>query len=308
VALRLAHDDLEAFQIRSFLKSAQPDLVVFSFGGFAEQLGWCKSCSALGLPFVIVSQAAMESLWPSDEQVELMAEIYHRALKIFFVSQGNRKLVETMLAQALANAEVISNPFDAEYHTVCPYPAVGATFNLACVARLDPFAKGQDVLLKVLALDKWQARNVNVSFFGRGQNPKSLLMLAERLGIQNAEFCGYVNGTSSIWKNHHLLILPSRYEGLPISLVEAMLSGRAAVVTDVGGNTEVIDDNQTGFVAKAPTVELFDEAMERAWARRMDWAQMGSEAARRIRALVPEDPIDAFTKHLLGLLRTHKNG
>ena len=57
-------------------------------------------------------------------------------------------------------------------------------------------------------------------------------------------------------------MLPSRFEGLPLALVEAMLCPRPAVVTNVAGNTEVIEDGETGFVAAAPTAGHLDEAME----------------------------------------------
>ncbi|MDC1505577.1 glycosyltransferase [Winogradskyella sp.] len=72
-----------------------------------------------------------------------------------------------------------------------------------------------------------------------------------------------------------MFLIPSDGEGLPISLIEAAISGRTAVVTDVGGNTEIIVDNETGFVACAPTPHSFSEALERAWKRKEEWEEMG---------------------------------
>ena len=56
-----------------------------------------------------------------------------------------------------------------------------------------------------------------------------------------------------IWAEHHALVLPSRFEGMPLVVVEAMLCGRPCIVTDVGGNAELIRDGINGFLAKAPT-------------------------------------------------------
>jgi glycosyltransferase involved in cell wall biosynthesis len=92
-----------------------------------------------------------------------------------------------------------------------------------------------------------------------------------------------------VWREHHALALPSRSEGLPLALLEAMLCGRPAVVTDVGGNAEAITDGVSGFLADAPTVGAFDEALERAWERRADWSRMGRAAAAAARAIVPAD-------------------
>ena len=67
---------------------------------------------------------------------------------------------------------------------------------------------------------------------------------------------------------------------MPLSVVEAMLCGRPCIVTDVAGNRELIRDNVNGFLAKAPTVELLDEAMNRAWENRHRLREMGEAAAR----------------------------
>jgi glycosyltransferase involved in cell wall biosynthesis len=77
---------------------------------------------------------------------------------------------------------------------------------------------------------------------------------------------------------NHLLVLPSRSEGTPLALVEAMLCARPAVVTDVGGNADWVEDDQTGFVAEAPTAKSFGAALERAWAARAKWQIMGKQA------------------------------
>jgi glycosyltransferase involved in cell wall biosynthesis len=106
----------------------------------------------------------------------------------------------------------------------------------------------------------------------------------------------------SIWASHHALVLPSRYEGLPLSLVEAMLCGRPSIVTNVSGNTELLEDNVTGFVAAAPMPTFLDEALERAWARRADWQAIGAAAARQVRELVPSDPAGVFADELLALV------
>jgi glycosyltransferase involved in cell wall biosynthesis len=115
-------------------------------------------------------------------------------------------------------------------------------------------------------------------------------------------FGGFVPDVHRIWADYHALVLPSRYEGLPISLVEAMLCGRPSIVTNVSGNPELLEDNVTGFVAAAPTAALLDEAMERAWTRRAEWPAMGVAAAEQVRRRVPPDPAAVFADQLLELI------
>jgi glycosyltransferase involved in cell wall biosynthesis len=102
----------------------------------------------------------------------------------------------------------------------------------------------------------------------------------------------------AIWEQNHLLVLPSRYEGLPLVLVEAMWCGRPAVVTDVAGNTEVCIDNETGFVAPAPTVALLADTLQRAWDRGEYWQRMGLAARARAESQIPRDPIPMFADRL----------
>ena len=78
-----------------------------------------------------------------------------------------------------------------------------------------------------------------------------------------------------------------------------MLSGRVAIVTDVGGNGEVVEDDVSGFLASAPTEDALDEAMERAWQRRAEWREIGERAAARIRTLVPPDPAGTLAAQLV---------
>ena len=98
------------------------------------------------------------------------------------------------------------------------------------------------------------------------------------------------------------MILASRYEGLPLALVEAMLCGRVPVVTSVSGNPEVVSDNENGFLAKAATPEFLDEAMERAWNRKEDWKEMGIIAGKSIREKVPKDPIAYMCDEISAIL------
>ena len=85
---------------------------------------------------------------------------------------------------------------------------------------------------------------------------------------------------------------------LPLALVESMWCGRPAVVTQVAGNTEVCVDNETGFVAPAPTVSLLADTLQRAWDRREDWQSMGQAARARAESLIPKDPIALFAEKL----------
>jgi glycosyltransferase involved in cell wall biosynthesis len=161
--------------------------------------------------------------------------------------------------------------------------------------------KGQDILLKVLAKDKWRQRDIEIDFFGLGINSDALKEMAKLLNVNQVRFAGFSPNVADIWRDHHALVLPSRHEGLPLAIVEAMLCGRPVITTNAGGNGEVVDDEVSGFLSQAITVDGLDDAMERAWNRRHEWQKIGATAATLIRKKVPENPTKIFTDKIVAI-------
>jgi glycosyltransferase involved in cell wall biosynthesis len=287
-----------------YLRAWRPDLVIISQGDNYDGLHFGHLCRKLKWPYVLICQKATDHFWPKDESRKYMRAVFDSAVACLFVSNHNRKLTEDQVGCQFANASVVRNPFLVAYDQSLQWPSNEENFRLACVGRLAVLDKGQDILLRVLAREKWKGRNLSVSFFGHGVNREGLIGLAGRLGVRNVAFPGFTDDVAGIWKDHHALIMPSRCEGLPLALVEAMLCSRTAIVTNVGGNSEIIHDDETGFVASAAGEDEIDEALERAWKKRHEWQSMGELAGIRIRALVPPNPAAEFADHLMQIVST----
>jgi glycosyltransferase involved in cell wall biosynthesis len=282
--------------------AADADLVIISQGGSYDGLDWAHVARFQGLKYAVISQAANEQWWAHDDQAENLAASFEAACAAFFVSQANLDLVRRQLVTPLRNGRVVRNPFNVRYHAQPRWPGEPIEeLSLACVARLDPFQKGQDLLFRVLDQPHWRARNVRVTLVGTGVCETAMRKLATEMKLPRVEFAGFVEGIEQLWAGHHALVLPSRYEGLPVALVEAMLCERPCIVTDVGGNSELVRDGVTGFLAKAPTVELFDDAMNRAWENRDRLREMGQAAARDVRQWVSPYPTEDFVRELMAL-------
>jgi glycosyltransferase involved in cell wall biosynthesis len=287
---------------RRWLAAIRPDLVCVSNGDVAYGTDWLRDCQALGIGCVNVAQANHEQYWPADDLADELRRVFMAAQRCFFVSEGNLRLFEKQIAQSLPNAEVVRNPFNVRWDAQCPWPSGSQVWQLACIGRLEPYAKGQDLLMEVLSRAEWRERAISVSIYGQGPFETSLRRLAEHHGLSGrVRFCGHVDDVEAVWAGHHALIMPSRYEGLPLVMVEAMLCARPVIATDVAGHRELIDEGVTGFLAEAPTTHLLAAAMERAWNRRAEWQSMGAEASRRVRQRVPRDPAGIFATRLLEL-------
>ncbi|MBW4550076.1 MAG: glycosyltransferase family 4 protein [Aphanocapsa sp. GSE-SYN-MK-11-07L] len=288
----------------SFLDQHCPELVIISQAHNHDGLPWIEACIARNIPFVTIAHnASAESLWPCDDAAIRLAKAYPQAEQCFFISHANLTLTEKQLAVELKNAKVIANPLNVSYDIKIPWPAENKTLKLACVGRLEPWQKGQDLLFEILRLEKWRSRPIELSLFGTGINQQSLYELKQLWDLGNVTFSGFVDNVKSIWEDHHALILSSRFEAGPIVLVEAMLCARPCIATNVGLVPELIQDGVNGFVAIAPTVEYLDDAMERAWQKRDLWEQIGRSAAIDIRKVIPRDPIEVFVNDLKSLLK-----
>lgn len=292
-APRVAWDDARVFH------AFKPDIVCLSQGTTYCAIEWMELCLEYNIPYFCISQANAEWTWPDDDMADRLARAHSCAKVSCFVSRGNLRLFEMQIAARLPNSRVVWNPFQIDYNTTLDWPSEEQGLKLACVGRLS-MMKSQDLIMQVLARPEWLNRKLSVSFFGEGRNQRSFRRLSGLLGVEDRVFFhGQVDSVAEIWKTHHALLLPSRCEGLPLALIEAMLCARLSIVTDVAGHKEVVDDEVTGFIAAAPTLELVAEAMERAWQRRSDWAAMGAAASLSVRGKIPQDPVGDFVKLLM---------
>jgi glycosyltransferase involved in cell wall biosynthesis len=127
----------------------------------------------------------------------------------------------------------------------------------------------------------------------------SIERMIQHLGlVDRVRFAGFVASVEKIWSENHVLVMPSRYEGLPLAMVEAMLCARPVIATDVAGHAEILIDGITGFLADAPTGASIRRALERLWSRRIDLETIGKAAAKSIRTQIPHDPVRAFAENI----------
>lgn len=296
---------LTIVEAHRFLTAMRPRLVVIAEMAAFPPIDLVELCINRQLPFVIIQQANSEWFWVPDHIADRYRIAFSAAQRCYFVSKANLRLTEKQIGCELSNAEVVWNPVDVEFGTSPPWPQPEQELEirLASVARLDPRMKGQDILLEALAQPSWADRSWYLSLYGAGPMQDSLDRLCRRLGLSSRVTFAGISRPEDIWASNHALVMPSRVEGLPLVIVEAMLCGRPVIATDVAGNSEVVEDGVTGFLASAPTVASLSEALERFWARRADAQMIGEAGSQRIRQLLPRDPARIFSEKLKEVLR-----
>ncbi|MBD2020297.1 glycosyltransferase [Leptolyngbya sp. FACHB-36] len=124
------------------------------------------------------------------------------------------------------------------------------TLVVGSVGRLDAM-KAHDVLLRAMA----QVDDVHLIILGDGAERQSLETLATDLGVRDRlELPGWVSNPRRYLPQFDAVALPSRSEGFPLAMVEAMLAARPVVATRVGSMPEAIIHGETGLLIEKDDV------------------------------------------------------
>jgi glycosyltransferase involved in cell wall biosynthesis len=153
---------------------------------------------------------------------------------------------------------------------------------VAGVGRLNP-QKNFSLFLDIAAQLAPRFPDLHFLLAGDGPEEKMLREKAVALGIADrVTFSGYVADTRLVYLAADVLLMPSRYEGLPMTLLEAMAMGLPVVASQLDGIAEVIGDGREGFLVPSDDASLF---VERTAALLQD-AELSSRIAQNARAKI----------------------
>lgn len=137
--------------------------------------------------------------------------------------------------------------------------------------------KGYDRLLAAFAAAASSAPNARLVLIGDGPERAALEGQARGLGIGGATiFTGYRNDARRLIETLDLFVLPSRSEGLPVALLEAMAAGVPAMAAEVGDVGEVLDGGRAGTLlppSDGQWAALLAEAIRAGAGQRQEQAQ-----------------------------------
>ncbi len=170
---------------------------------------------------------------------------------------GVRKPTFNYTSLDLGDDDFVTAPRSAEQFN-CHRPT------LVNVAMMHQNIKGQDVLLKAVAQIRAKGVDARLVLIGDGDNRSVLEQLSKDLSISD-----YVRFTGLLPKGPHLyeemdkadlFVLPSRQEGLPRAMIEAMARGLPCVASDVGGACELVPHKE--LVPKGDVQALTNRILE----------------------------------------------
>lgn len=245
--------------LRRLLRELKPDI-------FHANLSEGSSCQyallmALSVPNLRV--VATENS-PMGVRSELSRTIKRRSAPLFDAHIGvggaAARLVEADVGLSEGSVEVIPNAIAVIDHP--PRTRNDSTVRVVAVSRFDP-VKGLDVLIDAIGhLDRDSLPEFELVIFGDGPERPNLEAQIERLGVDDlVTLAGWTDDVRRALVEFDLFVLPSRLEGLPMSLLEAMHASVPVIATDVGSVREVLDTDDVGIVVPPGDPERLAEAM-----------------------------------------------
>jgi len=155
---------------------------------------------------------------------------------------------------------------------------------LAVLGRLEP-VKGQAYLLECLALLRDQGIEFRCVLIGDGPERESLVEKVARLQLADRVYLAGFRDEVPAWLAAiDVLVMPSRWEGLPMALLEAMALGKPVVAHAVGGVPDVVRDGQEGLLVPPHHPQQMMQALARLLGDAALRAQMGANALSRVRS------------------------
>lgn len=218
------------------------------------------------VPVVVTAEMAVD-LWKNRGHLAIDRALAHRCDMVV----GNSLAVVEFYRQAglpERRLMMIHSGIAATEPPVVDRGAMRAEFGWPADAPVALFAgrlvpqKGVDVLVRALDLLRHVRPALRTLIVGAGPLRDALEETAHAFALDDAaRFLGHRDDVPQLLAAADLLVLPSRYEGLPNVVLEAMAYRKPVVATAAPGTTEVVRDGETGLLVPVDDVNALARAI-----------------------------------------------
>jgi glycosyltransferase involved in cell wall biosynthesis len=215
----------------------------------------------------------------------LVRRCYRSADCVLANSHEMARGLERNLGVERSKLRVIHNPIDVERiqaFAAEPLASPPSRRFIVTAGRLE-HQKAHDLLLQAFASSP-ACRDLDLVILGKGSQEEPLKALAAQLGVADRlKLPGFVPNPWAYFSRAELFVLPSRWEGFPTVVAEALACGAPSVVTDCDfGPSEIVQHGSSGCVVPANDMPAFRSAMEMVLSKPELAAEFSARAKQRV--------------------------
>lgn len=264
--------------------------------------------AAIGTPVKLVTYRGSSSGLYRFDPTSYLTHQHPRVDAICCVSKAVERVVRS---RAWKRSLVITTVYKG--HDLAWFPLVQtdlsglgiprAAFVIACVANARP-VKGVDVLLQA-ANEVLAHPDVHLLVIGRGVSGPDYAALRKAMPAQaRVHLLEHRSDAAAMAAAASVYVQPSRNEGLPKTVIEAMAHALPTIVTDAGGLPELVVEGETGWVVPRGSPQALSAALLEAYRLRERLPAMGAQARARIGAeFTPERAVEGHIRLFESLLQ-----
>lgn len=215
--------------------------------------------------------------------------LHPRVDKIFCNSIGVKKYIDGQLFSNKSKTITINKGHDIEWYNNYPPHDIKSelginqeTFLLVTVAN-NRRMKGVPYLMKAMAMLKPDGK-IKLLLAGRGMDTKENLAILDKTNSRDkVHFLGFRKDVLNIVAACDVFVLPSiKGESITKSVIESMSLETPAIITDIPGNVELVDDGINGWVVPSKDPKALAQAIENTYTNRDNLSKIGQEARLKI--------------------------
>lgn len=249
------------FRINRILKNEKPDVIHTNL-----------SIVIYAVPYIIAHKTKLIHTvhnLPEKDAGKLMRFLFKMLVKLHKIqfSSISQVIQEEIIRQygiAKNLAPVIINPVDCDKYSNlrAPKKHTEDCIRFISVGRLAP-QKNQRLLIQSFSKVHANFPNTELVIAGEGYLRRELETLVGELGLEKAVFLlGNRDDMPALLRKADIFVLSSDYEGLPLTVLEAMASGLAVISTDVGGVRDIVGKDEGLLVESKNERQLADAMMK----------------------------------------------
>lgn len=150
--------------------------------------------------------------------------------------------------------------------------------NICCIGTVNE-RKGQRQIIEAMKLLSFEEKDkIHINIVGDGEIKEELELFCKENDLEeHISFLGRRSDIEHILSENDIFLLPSKIEGLPISILEAMRQGLPIISSKVGGIPEMVENDKTGLLIEPNTDELLKIFKN---ISKYDWEKMGEESRK----------------------------